>query len=449
MKWHFPRSRTVFDSARTILTLRTFLVQSLTIILTRYWIWTCPCRWKAAKWPFSLSSGPRIKMVARNSLWSLARYAANVCARAPGLLPVKWLSSSSCCPEILNWEDRQGKTVLRWPHMCLTGDVWAGLRTALLFLPARTFRDLRRGIPFQKIKLRAKNWERPHSLPDSLDLWEPEWKDTELFWTISHTTIIYYFNTPDILLRGKISHRNTRFNIAKAREMNFCVSQWSALLGLPWGPATASDRNKSTLWRFFATGLVQTRSVHDTPFCWDGDEQSRWDVGRLRPAVSPMSLAQTMASICWQKLMIKRADSARGAPADQLSRCVEPIARPNSRRSFSRRKSPGNCFSCCSLDPSDYCETVLESSRVFRFSSLHIARGDTTRSFPPSPSAASHRGSPSLHIDSAKDISRQPIAFHRTGDTAVYTAIQRVSHRGDQPSFLVADTHFVRCLVHR
>ena len=32
--------------------------------------------------------------------------------------------------------------------------------------------------------------------------------------------------------------------------------------------------------------------------------------------------------------------------------------------------------------------------------------------------------------------SRQPIAFHRTGDTAVYTAIQRVSHRGDQPSFL-------------
>ena len=32
--------------------------------------------------------------------------------------------------------------------------------------------------------------------------------------------------------------------------------------------------------------------------------------------------------------MIKRADSARGAPADQLSRGVEPIARPNSRRSF-------------------------------------------------------------------------------------------------------------------
>ena len=38
-----------------------------------------------------------------------------------------------------------------------------------------------------------------------------------------------------------------------------------------------------------------------------------------------------MASICCQKLMIKRADTARGAPADQLSRCVEPIARPNSR----------------------------------------------------------------------------------------------------------------------
>ena len=65
MKWHFPRSRTVFDSARTILTLRTFLVQSLTIILTRYWIWTCPCRWEAAKWSFSFRSGPRIKMVAR------------------------------------------------------------------------------------------------------------------------------------------------------------------------------------------------------------------------------------------------------------------------------------------------------------------------------------------------------------------------------------------------
>ena len=89
---------------------------------------------------------------------------------------------------------------------------------------------------------------------------------------------------------------------------------------------------------------------------------------------------------------------------------------------------------------------VLARSRVFRFSSLHIARGDTTRSFPPSPSAASHRGSPSLHIDSAKDISRQPIAFHRRGDTAVYTAIQRVSHRGDQPSFLVADTRSLRSL---
>ena len=69
-----------------------------------------------------------------------------------------------------------------------------------------------------------------------------------------------------------------------------------------------------------------------------------------------------------------------GAPADQLSRCVEPIAPPNSRRFFSRRKSAGNRFSCCSFDPSDYCEAVLESSRVFRFSSLHIARGDTTDS---------------------------------------------------------------------
>ena len=114
---------------------------------------------------------------------------------------------------------------------------------------------------------------------------------------------------------------------------------------------------------------------------------------------------------------------------------------------LSRRKSAGNRFSCCSLVPSDYWETVLV--RVLRFSSLHIARGDTTRSFPPSPSAASHRGSSSFHIDSAKDTSRHPIAFHRSGDTAVYTAIQRVSHRGDQPSFLVADTLFVRYLVHR
>ena len=115
---------------------------------------------------------------------------------------------------------------------------------------------------------------------------------------------------------------------------------------------------------------------------------------------------------------------------------------------LSRRKSAGNRFSCCSLVPSDYWETVLV--RVLRFSSLHIARGDTTRSFPPSPSAASHRGSSSFHIDSAMDTSvRWTITFHRPGDTAVYTAIQRVSHRGDQPSFLVADTLFVRCLVHR
>ena len=116
---------------------------------------------------------------------------------------------------------------------------------------------------------------------------------------------------------------------------------------------------------------------------------------------------------------------------------------------FPGKAEAGNRFSCCSLDSSDYCETVLVRSRVFCFSSLHIARGDTTRSFPPSPSAASRHGSPSLHIVSAKVISWQPIAFHRTGYTAVYTAIQRVSHRGDQPSFLVADTLFVRCLVHR
>ena len=109
---------------------------------------------------------------------------------------------------------------------------------------------------------------------------------------------------------------------------------------------------------------------------------------------------------------------------------------------LSRRKSASNRFSCCSLVPSDYWETVLV--RVLRF-----ARGDTTRSFPPSPSAASHRGSSSFHIDSAKDTSRHPIAFHRSGDTAVYTAFQPVSHRGDQPSFLVADTLFVCCLVHR
>ena len=70
---------------------------------------------------------------------------------------------------------------------------------------------------------------------------------------------------------------------------------------------------------------------------------------------------------------------------------VQPIARPNSRRFFSTRKSAGNRCSRCSLVPSDYCETVLARSRVFRFSSLHIARGDTS-SFPPSPSAASHRG---------------------------------------------------------
>ena len=80
-----------------------------------------------------------------------------------------------------------------------------------------------------------------------------------------------------------------------------------------------------------------------------------------------------------------------GAPADQLSRCVEPIARPNSRRFFSTRKSAGNRCSRCSLVPSDYRQTVLVRSRVFRFSSLHIARGDTS-SFPPSLSAASHRG---------------------------------------------------------
>ena len=86
---------------------------------------------------------------------------------------------------------------------------------------------------------------------------------------------------------------------------------------------------------------------------------------------------------------------------------------------LSRRKSAGNRFSCCSLVPSDYWETVLV--RVLRFSSIHIARGDTTRSFPPSPSAASHRGSSPFHIDSAKDTSRHPIAFHRSGDTAVYT----------------------------
>ena len=75
---------------------------------------------------------------------------------------------------------------------------------------------------------------------------------------------------------------------------------------------------------------------------------------------------------------------------------------------------------------------------------------DNARSQPITPvwrtnlSAASHRGAASLHIDSAKDISRQPIAFHRTGDAAVYTAIQRVSHRGDQPSFFV--DHSLRLL---
>ena len=108
---------------------------------------------------------------------------------------------------------------------------------------------------------------------------------------------------------------------------------------------------------------------------------------------------------------------------------------------LSRRKSAGNRFSCCSLVPSDYWETVLV--RVLRFSSLHIPCGDTTRSFPPSPSTASHRGSSSFHIDSAKDTSRHPIAFHRSGDTAVYTAIQRVSHRGNQPSFLLTLSSFV------
>ena len=47
---------------------------------------------------------------------------------------------------------------------------------------------------------------------------------------------------------------------------------------------------------------------------------------------------------------------------------------PNSRRSFSRRQSACNRFSCFSLVPSDCCETVLVRSRVFRLSSLHIAR---------------------------------------------------------------------------
>ena len=145
----------------------------------------------------------------------------------------------------------------------------------------------------------------------------------------------------------------------------------------------------------------------------------------------------SLASICWQKLMIKRADSAR---ADL---CRVDVDRTAEFSSILFQKFACNRFSCCSLVPSDCCETVLVRSRVFCFSSLHIARGYTI--FPPSPSAAPHRGSVSLHgIHSAQD-RRQPITFHRTCHAAVYTAIQRVSHRG-RSAFVLWFAHSVRLL---
>ena len=145
--------------------------------------------------------------------------------------------------------------------------------------------------------------------------------------------------------------------------------------------------------------------------------------------------------------MIKRADSARGAPAPLRISCrvdVELIARPNSRRFFSTRKSAGNHCSRCSLVPSDYCETVLVRSSISLLKSPHRAWRHIKFSAFAIGRFASWTG---VHIDSAKDINRQPIAFHRTGDAAVYTSIQRVSHQGDQPSLFSLRALFVRCFA--
>ena len=162
--------------------------------------------------------------------------------------------------------------------------------------------------------------------------------------------------------------------------------------------------------------------------------------------------------------MIKRADSARGAPLADMDRgvqirggvqircdtgaparpCrvdVEPIARPNSRRFFPHGiplqslltrpirllwDGSGQIASLSLL------KSPHRAWRHVKFSAFAIGR------------FASWTG---VHIDSAKDISRQPIAFHRTGDAAVYIAIQRVSHRGDQPSLFSLTALFVRCFA--
>ena len=148
--------------------------------------------------------------------------------------------------------------------------------------------------------------------------------------------------------------------------------------------------------------------------------------------------------------MIKRADSARGAPAPLRISCRVASSRSHGRILVAPFPD-GNPLVTASVAAhsshpiigrrfwSESFASQVSTSRVATQLGVFRLRHRPLLS----------RGSSSFRIDSAKDTSRHPIAFHRTGDTAVYTVIQRVSHRGDQPSFLVADTLFVRCLVHR
>ena len=150
--------------------------------------------------------------------------------------------------------------------------------------------------------------------------------------------------------------------------------------------------------------------------------------------------------------MIKRADSARGAPAPLRISCRVASSRSHGRILVAPFPD-GNPLVTVSVAAH---LTHLIIRRRFWSDSESFASQVSTSRVATQLGVFRLRHRPPLIVDRRPYTSTpprtqagQPIAFHRTGDTAVYTAIQRVSHRGDQPSFLVAEALFVRCLVHR